>query len=82
MVISSFGPHFEKVFRKIKNQALKTQIKKQIAKIIDNPEVGKPMSNARKGTRECYVPPFRLSYTYSREENKILFLTLYHKDKQ
>lgn len=82
MVISEFGPHFEKSFKKIKNQSLKTQLKKQIVKIINNPEIGKPMRHARKGTRELYVVPFRLSYAYIKEENKIIFLGVYHKDKQ
>ena len=61
MVISEFGPQFEKRFKKLKNQSLKDKLKKQIAKIIINPEVGKPMMHARKGTRELYIKPFRLS---------------------
>jgi len=82
MVISDFGPQFEKSFKKIKNQSLKDAIKKQIAKIMDSPEIGKPMRYNRKGTREVYVSPFRLSYLYLKEENKILFLEIYHKDEQ
>src|SRR3989344_2073429 len=49
---------------------------------IENPEVGKPMMYDRKGTREVYVKPFRLSYAYIKHENKIIFLDLYHKDGQ
>ena len=82
MVISDFGPQFEKRFRKIKNQALKDKLKKQIAKVIANPELGKPMRHSRNGSRELYIPPFRLSYAYLKEENKIIFLDFYHKDKQ
>jgi len=82
MVVTAFGPYFEKSFKKIKNQSLKTQVKKQIAKIINNPEIGKPMMHSRKGTRELYVAPFRLSYAYINAENKIIFLSLYHKDEQ
>jgi len=82
MVIVEFGPLFEKRIGKIKNQSLKTQLKKQIEKIIDNPEIGKPMMYGRKGTRELYVAPFRLSYAYIKDENKIIFLDLYHKDEQ
>jgi hypothetical protein len=40
------------------------------------------MRYARKGTRELHVPPFRLSYAYIQQENKIIFLDLYHKDEQ
>ena len=74
--------HFEKAVRKIKDSDIKEKIKKQIIKIIENPEIGKPIRYARKGTRELYVSPFRLSYTYFPEEKKIVFLDLYHKDTQ
>ena len=40
------------------------------------------MRFARKGTREVYVGSFRLSYAYLKEEGKIIFLDLYHKDEQ
>ena len=55
---------------------------KQIRKIIENPEIEKPMMYSRKGTIEVYVPPFRLSYAYLKDEGKIVFLDLYHKDEQ
>ncbi|MDP3734631.1 MAG: hypothetical protein Q8R37_05370 [Nanoarchaeota archaeon] len=74
-------PYFEKLFSKLDyNQ--KEKVKMQIRKIITNPEVGKPMRYSRKGTREVYLKPFRLSYAYILEENKVIFLDLYHKDKQ
>jgi len=74
-------PHFERLFSKLDpNQ--KEKIKTQIRKIIENPEVGKPMRYARKGTREVYSKSFRLSYAYIPEENKVIFLDLYHKDEQ
>lgn len=38
------------------------------------------MRYARKGTREVYISPFRLSYKY--ENNVLTFLDLYHKDEQ
>ena len=82
MVNVDYGNHFLKVFEKIKDAALKSRVKKQIEKIVDNPEIGKPMMHSRKGTREVYVSPFRLSYAYLRDEDKVLFLDLYHKDEQ
>ena len=82
MVNVDYGNHFLKVFEKIKDAALKSRVKKQIEKIVDNPEVGKPMMHSRKGTREVYVSPYRLSYSYLRDEDKVLFLDLYHKDEQ
>jgi len=67
---------------KIKDNSIKDQIKKQIRKIIENPEIGKPMRYGRKSTREVYIKPFRLSYVYLPHEDKIILLDLYHKKKQ
>ena len=36
----------------------------------------------RRGTREVYVKPYRLSYFYDAKENVIKFAYLYHKDEQ
>lgn len=82
MVSVDRHPQFSKIFEKIKDNVLRERIKKQIEKIILNPEIGKPMMYNRKGTREVYVSPYRLSYIYSKEEDKIILLDLYHKDEQ
>jgi len=74
-------PHFEKLFSKLDNNQ-KEEVKIRIRKIIANPEIGKPMRYSRKGTREVYAGSFRLSYAYIPEENRIIFLDLYHKDEQ
>jgi len=73
---------FEKAIARIKDASIVDQVRKRITKIIQDPEIGKPMMYNRKGTRELYVPPFRLSYVYLSEENKIILLNLYHKDEQ
>jgi len=82
MVIVNYEPNFKNIFGRIKDNLLKIRVKKQIAKIIENPEVGKPMMYGRKGTRELYIPPFRISYLYIKHENRIVFSNLYHKRKQ
>jgi len=82
MVTVSYHRYFEKQVRKIKNEELKQRIKIQIQKIIEDPEVGKPMRFGRKGTRELYISPFRLSYLYEREQDRIVLLSFYHKDEQ
>ena len=71
-----------KAISKIKNEANKTKIKKQIEKILENPEIGKPMRYGRKGTREIYIAPYRIAYSYNPSENTLIFLDIYHKDKQ
>ena len=82
MVNVEYEPDFKKGVGKIRDGLLKIKLKKHIAKIIENPEIGKPMKYGRKGTREVYIPPFRLSYIYIQSEEKIVFLDLYHKDEQ
>lgn len=79
-MLIEYQKDFLKAISKIKDNACKSKIKKQVEKIIDNPEIGKPMMYSRKGTRELYVAPYRLAYAYTN--NKILFLAIYHKDEQ
>ena len=80
MVSVVFDPLFKKNFQKVKDSVLKERIIKQISKIKDNPDVGKPMRFDRKGTRELYLSPFRLSY--NAEGDTVYILDLYHKDEQ
>ena len=82
MLIIEHSPNFLSLLRKVKNKADEERIKKQIKKIITDPETGKPMRYARKGTREVYIGSFRLSYAYFKEEEKLIFLDFYHKDEQ
>ncbi|MFC1648350.1 type II toxin-antitoxin system RelE/ParE family toxin [Nanoarchaeota archaeon] len=82
MVDASYEDTFIKRYKGIKDSSLKLHIKKQIAKIIKNPEIGKPMKYGRKGTRELYIGPFRLSYGYFKHQNLIVFINLYHKNEQ
>lgn len=76
-----FDIKFLKKLSKLPND-LANRVDKLILKIIGNPLIGKPMRYERKGTRELYVKPFRISYELREKEVKILFLELYHKDKQ
>ena len=49
------------------------KLKKQINKILENPEVGKPLKYKR-GERTIYIKPFRLTYSIRYEE--IILLTI------
>jgi mRNA-degrading endonuclease RelE of RelBE toxin-antitoxin system len=82
MVEVIFDSKFKEFFSKIKDNLLKEKIIKQVEKIKQNPEVGKPMRNVRKGTKELYIKPFRLSYRFNASENIVEILDLYHKDEQ
>ena len=82
MVTVIFAPGFQKSFAKIRHAELRKKITVQLHKIFSEPEIGKPMQYGRKGTREVYIPPFRLSYTYEKTIDTIYVLDLYHKDEQ
>ncbi len=82
MVRIDFDENFKRTISKIKDSIIKERIGKLIIKIKNNPEVGKPMRHNRKGTREVYLPPFRLSYVYNKNSDTIIILDFYHKDEQ
>jgi len=82
MLTVEYSDNLIKTIKKIKDNTVKEQIKRQIAKILEKPEIGKPMRYARKGTRELYIGSFRLAYAYLKKEKKIIILDLYHKDEQ
>lgn len=72
---------FERISEKI-DKSLKLRLKKLIIKVLEDPQIGKPMRYSRKGTREVYVGSFRLSYAYNEKEDILEFLDIYHKDTQ
>jgi mRNA-degrading endonuclease RelE of RelBE toxin-antitoxin system len=82
MLTIEYKDDFLKRITKIKDTIMKEQIKKNITKIIERPEIGKPMRYTRKGTRKSYIGPYRLAYAYLKNENKLIFLDFYHKDEQ
>ncbi|MFH0808206.1 MAG: type II toxin-antitoxin system RelE/ParE family toxin [archaeon] len=82
MVEVVFDKKFKNIFSKLKDKSTKEKIISQIEKIKTNPKIGKPMRNIRRGTRELYIKPFRLSYKYSEKENIVKILDIYHKKQQ
>jgi mRNA-degrading endonuclease RelE of RelBE toxin-antitoxin system len=82
MLTIEYKDDFLKRITKIKDNIMKEQIKKHITKIIERPEIGKPLRYTRKGTRESYIGSYQLAYAYLKNENKLIFLEFYHKDEQ
>jgi len=58
---------FERELRKLRDKAIKDRVKKQIEKVLDSPEIGKPLRFALKQERSIYVPPYRLIYAVQGE---------------
>ncbi|MEN7982093.1 MAG: type II toxin-antitoxin system RelE/ParE family toxin [Nanoarchaeota archaeon] len=82
MVEVRFDKKFIFIFSKIKDNLFKLKVTKQIKKMVKNPEIGKPMKYIRKGTREIYIKPYRLSYEYNEKDKIIYVWELYHKKFQ
>ena len=62
---------FEHNLKQVKDRKIIERVKKQLEKIRDNPEIGKPLRNVLKGERSVYIKPYRLVY---KVEGKILYL--------
>ena len=69
---------FEREFKKIKDERLKEKLKKQIIKITENPNFGKPLRYELKGEWTIYVKPYRLIYKI--EDDKLILLRFEHRD--
>lgn len=73
--------NFLRRLKKIDKSVL-NKVEKLVVKIINEPEIGKPMRFDRKETRELYAHPFRLNYIYDKARDILIFLDIYHKDEQ
>jgi len=71
------SPRFIKNTKRLDN-LLMGKLKKQINKIIQNPEVGKPLKYKRC-ERSLYIKPFRLIYSVKNEE--LILLKFDHRKK-
>ena len=69
------SPTFLKQTKHLDNFLLE-KLKKQIIKIIENPNVGKPLKYKR-GERSLYIKPFRLIYAVRSEE--LILLKFNHR---
>lgn len=77
MVEVIWTDNFAEVIKKIKDSAVKERVKKQIAKIVNNPDVGKPLRFGLKGERTIYIKPYRL--VYSAIGDKVYLLRFEHR---
>jgi addiction module RelE/StbE family toxin len=68
---------FEQEFKKIRDRAIQDKLEKQIRKIHENPDLGKPLRYALKGEWSIYVKPYRLIYKV--EGDKLILLRFEHR---
>jgi mRNA-degrading endonuclease RelE of RelBE toxin-antitoxin system len=64
--------------KKIRDKDTQTKVKKLVEKIIDNPDIGKPLRYELAGLRSVRVPPFRILYELSGD--CLVFHTFEHRD--
>ena len=68
---------FEHEVKKVVDKKVKERLEKSIKKIIENPEIRKPLSYALKGERTVRIPPFRLIYAING--NSLILLRFEHR---
>lgn len=72
-----FSEQFKKDFKKIKDKTIRLKIIKQIKKLSNSPDVGKPLKYNLKNHRSIRIPPFRIIYRI--ESNKIIINCFDHR---
>lgn len=74
-----FSDEFRKDFNRINDKATKIRIVKQLKKLEQVPEAGKPLKYLFRNCRSVRVQPFRIVY---RIENGIIFIICFeHRNK-
>ena len=76
MVDVIYTDKFEDEFKKA-DKSIKIKAEKQIKKIIESPDVGKPLRYDLKGERTIYVKSYRIIYSY--KDNTLYFLRFEHR---
>jgi addiction module RelE/StbE family toxin len=68
---------FERDVKKLRDGLLKERLEKQIRKIADGPEAGKPLRYGLKGEWTVRIAPYRLIYTV--QGDRLILLRLEHR---
>ncbi len=72
-----FSDEFKKEFKKIKDKTTRIKIIKQLKKLSETPEAGKPLRYTLKNHRSVRVAPFRIIYRI--EQDKIIINCFDHR---
>ncbi len=68
---------FERDVRRIRDNLVNERISKQIEKIVEDPEVGKPLRYGLKGEWTVRVKPYRIIYAI--QDDKLILLRFEHR---
>ncbi|HLC75345.1 MAG TPA: type II toxin-antitoxin system RelE/ParE family toxin [Candidatus Nanoarchaeia archaeon] len=72
-----FSDEFKKDFQKIKDKITRLRIIKQLKKIAETPDTGKPLKYDLKNYRSVRIAPFRIIYRI--EHDKIIINCFDHR---
>ncbi len=72
-----FSDEFKKDYKKIRDKQTRLNIIKQIKKLENLPECGKPLQYELKGHRTLKIPPFRIIYKI--EKDKVIINCFDHR---
>lgn len=72
-----FSDEFKKDFKKIRDKTTRIRIIKQLKKLAEMPEAGKPLMYNLKNHRSIRVAPFRIIYRL--ESDKIIINCFDHR---
>lgn len=72
-----FSERFREEFKRIKDKTTRLKIIKQLKKITEIPDAGKPLKYNLKNHRALRIPPFRI--VYRLEEDKIIINCFDHR---
>ena len=74
----AYTHEFRRGIKKVRDKAMQRKARKIVEKIIDNPDIGKPLRYELAGMRSVRVPPFRILYELSGDH--LIFHTFEHRD--
>ena len=76
MVDVIYTDKFEKEVKRL-DSSIKIKVVKQIERIIQSPNIGKPLRYDLKGEKTIYVKPYRVIYSFDKDT--ITFLRVEHR---
>ncbi len=72
-----YTSEFEHEVKKLKDRKIKEKLGKHIRKLVEDPELGKPLRYTLKGERTIRIPPYRLIYAVMGK--KLILLRFEHR---
>ena len=74
---SCYTQKFERDVRKLRDGLMKERLGKQIRRIVEDPEAGKPLRYGLKGEGTVRIPPYRLIYAVHGD--RLILLRFEHR---